>query len=101
MTPEREQQILDAYLRWGSVKHTVFVAGASPHTVRRIAKAAGVLKHHGPPLKPLPSNAELLRLVKVHKTYGRVAALFGVHRNTIVNRLNGRWRRVAKVEAAA
>lgn len=91
MTAEREAQILDAYLRWGSVKHAAFVASAGKSAVRRIARAAGVLKRHGCPFKPLPDNAELIRLVKVHRTYGAVAALFGVHRNTIANRLNGRW----------
>jgi hypothetical protein len=91
MTAEREAQILDAYLRWGSVKHAAFVACASKDTVRRIAKAVGVLKRQAPPYKGLPEPAELVKLVKVHRTYGAVAALFGVHRNTIVNRLNGRW----------
>jgi len=90
LSARRKAAILEAYVRYGSVRTTAFVMGASLLTVRRIAKAAGVLKPHARPWSTIPSADELRRLLAELGTYQAVADACGCHRNTIHNRLYGR-----------
>lgn len=91
MSPERESEILDAYRRYRNVWHTAHAVMASPNTIRRIARAAGVLRPWGNKCA-LPSGPMLVRLVRVHGSHAAVARIFGCHPNTIRNRMYGRNR---------
>jgi hypothetical protein len=89
MSPEREAEILEAYKRHRSVKATAFVCCTGPDQVRRIAKAAGVLRPPGE-RKELPEPAELERMAARAGSQVALARELGVHVNTIGNRLRGR-----------
>lgn len=91
LTPTREAEILDAYKRYGSVKDAAFAVLAGVETVRRIAREAGVLRPHGTWSRlSLPSDDELLQMVKRLGSHAAVARDLGCHVNTIRNRLYGR-----------
>lgn len=91
-SPRREAAILETYRRCGSVRTTAFVMAASLLTIRRIAKAAGVLKPHARPWSTIPSADELRRMLAELGTHQAVADACGCHRNTVHNRLYGRTR---------
>lgn len=88
MTPDREREIVDAYLRHGSVKDAAYVAMASKSTVRRVTKRAGVLKARGRPWSKVPRDKTWLRSI-IASAGGKTEAarLLGCHPNTIRNRL--------------
>lgn len=88
MTLARESEILDAYKRYRSVRAAAYVCSTGVDQVRRVARAAGVLRPWGGKA-PLPALAELEQLVKRLGSQGAAARHLGVCRNTVGNRLRG------------
>lgn len=90
ITPKREAEIVDAYHRHGNTKTVAYVVCASQNTVRRVVRAAGLLRPNHRPFLPLPCPSELRRLVKHCGSHRAAARVLGCHVNTLRNRLYGR-----------
>lgn len=93
ISPKRRDAALRLYTMLQSAREVAEALGMAAATVRRYAKAAGILRRPGRPRVKTPSVAYIREL---HKWYGReqdVADILGISRTTVHNRLTGKGER--------